>query len=73
MTRMNITTTSGTTIPTTDVCASIGGSTPVEYVRPALFQSQVICNTMDRIWSCLPLLLDALHELEDKSSMGVGN
>jgi len=29
MTRMTITTTSGTTTPTTDVCASIGGSTPV--------------------------------------------
>jgi len=41
MTRMTITTTSGTTIPTTDVRASIGGGTPVEYVSPVSFQLQV--------------------------------
>ena len=41
MTRMTITTTIGTTIPTTDVRVSIGGGTPVEYVSPVSFQLQV--------------------------------
>jgi len=38
---MTITTTSGATIPTTNVHVSIGGGTPVEYVSPVSFQLQV--------------------------------